>query len=89
MDPKQLEQVGVGVVDLSSKLLPIHGIYSSSWSALSGWSQWERIHLDSQRLNVLGWKDTPGGPHPLRGEVEGGWGKDCGRGDLEGAGKRI
>lgn len=37
------------------------------------WSQWERIHLIWQKLDVLGGLggDTPGGLYPLRGEGEG------------------
>jgi len=36
-----------------------------------------------QRLEVLWWEGSPGGAHPFRGEEEGGWEKDCGRGDWE------
>jgi len=47
------------------------------------WSQWERKCLASQTLEVRAWGNTEEG-HPLRGEGERRWGKDCGRGDWEG-----
>jgi len=48
--PTQLEQ------GLFQKLLPGHGICSSSWGALSGLSG-KRMHPTSWRLDVPEWKD--------------------------------
>ena len=53
---------------LSQKLLPIHGIFSTSWAALSGLSG-----KDIWNARVRGYPATP---HPLIGEGE--EEKDCG-----------
>lgn len=43
------------------------------------WSQWERIHLNPQRLDMLGWGD----PHSLTGQVERVGGRIVGGSDQE------
>ena len=71
---------------LSQKLSPVHGICSSCWAALSGFSG-ERNCLILQRLEVSGLEGYAEGPQLLRGEgnrrrtVEGG--------DWEGAVERY
>jgi hypothetical protein len=50
---EQLEQ------ELSQKLLPVHGICSTSWAALP---QWERKYLTSQRFEGPGLWGYPGDP---------------------------
>ena len=35
----------------------------------------EGIHLVWQTLDMSGWGDTQGGPHPLTEEVDGVWGE--------------
>jgi hypothetical protein len=43
------------------------------------------MHLGLEKLDVLGWEDMEGeGIHPLRGEEEGAWGRDCLRGETGG-----
>jgi hypothetical protein len=44
------------------------------------WPQWERKHLASERLEVLGKRDIQGAPLTQSRKGEEGGGKDCGRG---------
>ena len=52
------------------------------------WPQWERKHLASHRLEVLGVEGSgggiPSGSHSLSGEGGGGGGRIVGGGDQEG-----
>jgi hypothetical protein len=44
------------------------------------------MHLPRKRLDVPRWEDTQWNFHPVRGEVEMGWERECGRGKMgEGA----
>lgn len=76
VDPQQLER------ERSQKLLPICGVCSSSWTALSG-PQWESSRLYPQRLDVPWWGDSEGGSPPSQrrkgavGEGDGGGAAIC------------
>jgi hypothetical protein len=74
--PEQLEW------RLSQKLLPVRGIYFSSWATLSRLSGrgCAEPHRDSMYQD---WGEIPRGAHPLRGERGGDWGRIVGGGDWE------
>jgi len=57
-------------------------VYKTPSEGCLFWPQWEIKHLASRRLAVPGLGGTLGGFRLLRGEGEGRWGKDCGRGTV-------
>lgn len=55
-EPSAQEHTGAGTRPHGHRQLSVHGC--------PVWPQWERMYLLLQRLEVLGWAGTQGGPPP-------------------------